>query len=136
VIQILKAGVSYFAPVFAAGFVLGTIRTLWIAPRIGARAAELMEAPIMLAVSLVAADWVVRRLEVPFKLSSRLGMGCVALALMLLAESTLVLRLRGLSIGRYLATRDPVSGSVYYLALAFFAIIPMLVARKMSLRRP
>jgi hypothetical protein len=134
--QILKAGVFYFAPVFAAGFALGAIRTLWIVPRIGARAAELMEAPIILAVSLVAAGWVVRRLEVPFKLSSRLGMGCVALALMLLAEFTLVLRLRGLSIGQYLATRDPVSGSVYYLALACFAIIPMLVARKMSLPRP
>jgi hypothetical protein len=29
---ILKAGVLYFALVFGAGFVLGTIRTLWIVP--------------------------------------------------------------------------------------------------------
>jgi hypothetical protein len=131
VIQILKSGVVYFALVFAAGFVLGTIRTLWIVPRmkIGARAAELIEAPIMVAVSLVAAGWVVRRLDMPFQLSSRLSMGCVALGLMLLAEFTLVLRLRGLSLAQYLAARDPVSGTLYYLALALFAIMPMLVAR-------
>jgi len=35
--QILKAGVLYFALVFGAGFVLGTIRTLWVAPRVGTR---------------------------------------------------------------------------------------------------
>jgi hypothetical protein len=129
VIQILKSGLSYFAVVFAAGFVLGTIRTLWIAPKIGARAAELLEAPLMLAVSVVAARWVARRLEMPFRLSSRLGMGCFALGLMLLAEFALVLRLRGLSIGQYLAMRDPVSGTVYYVALGLFAIMPVLVAR-------
>jgi hypothetical protein len=131
VIQILRAGVFYFTLVFAAGFALGTIRTLWIAPRmkIGARAAELMEAPIMLAASLVAAGWVVRRLEVPFQLSSRLAMGCVALGLMLLAEFALVVRLRGLTLAQYVATRDPVSGTVYYVALGLFAFMPMFVAR-------
>jgi hypothetical protein len=129
VIQVLKSGVVYFALVFAAGFALGTIRTLWIAPRTGARAAELMEAPIMLAVSLVAAGWVVRHLDVPFQLSSRLGMGCVALGLMLLAEFTFVLRLRGISIREYWAARDPVAATAYYVSLGLFAIMPMLVAR-------
>jgi len=49
--QILRAGVLYFALVFGAGFALGTIRTLWTAPSFGTRTAELMEMPIMLAVS-------------------------------------------------------------------------------------
>jgi hypothetical protein len=40
----------------------------------GARAAELMEAPIMLAVSVVAARWVVWRMIVPHTPCSRLGM--------------------------------------------------------------
>ena len=40
VMPILKTGVLYFELVFGAGFVLGTIRTLWIAPRLGARMAE------------------------------------------------------------------------------------------------
>lgn len=120
---------AYFAMVFAAGFVLGTIRTLWIAPRIGARAAELMEAPIMLAISFVAARWVVGWLDVPYTPGIRLGMGSIALALMLLAEFALVFTLRGMSLRQYLATRDPVSGTVYYIALGLFAFMPMLIAR-------
>ena len=45
----------YFALVFAAGFVLGTIRTLWAVPWLGVRTAELVELPIMLGVSIIAA---------------------------------------------------------------------------------
>ena len=59
---ILNAGVLYFALVFGAGFVLGTIRTLWVVPRVGTRMAELMETPIMLVVTIVAARWTVLRL--------------------------------------------------------------------------
>ena len=35
--KILKAGALYFALVFGAGFVLGTVRTLWILPSFGTR---------------------------------------------------------------------------------------------------
>jgi hypothetical protein len=57
-------------------------------------------------------------------------MGGIALALVLAADFTLVLQLRGLTIGEYLATRDPVSGTVYYLLLALLALMPQLVGRK------
>jgi hypothetical protein len=126
--HILKAGVLYFALVFGAGFVLGPIRIFWAVPRLGTRMAELMEAPIMFVVTILAARWIVRRLSLPSKLSSRLGMGCVGLGLLLVAEFTLVLWLRGPSIGEYLASRDPVSGTVYYAMLGVFAIMPLLVA--------
>ena len=128
--QILKAGVLYFALVFGAGFVLGALRILWAAPRFGTRTAELMETPIMFVVTMVAAWWIVRRLAVRLTLSRRLGMGCIALALLLVAEFTLVLWLRGLSIREYLTSRDPVSGSVYYVMLGVFAIMPLFVSRK------
>jgi hypothetical protein len=62
--KILKAGVLYFAVVFGAGFVLGTIRTLWIVPSFGTRRAELMEAPIMFAITVLASRWVVLRLAI------------------------------------------------------------------------
>jgi hypothetical protein len=126
--QILKAGVFYFALVFGAGFVLGVLRIIWLVPRVGTRIAELMETPIMLVVTILAARWIVRRLAVPPKPSSRLGMGCVGLGLMLVAEFTLVLWFRGLSISEYFATRDPVSGTVYYVVLGVFCIMPLLVA--------
>jgi type IV secretory pathway TrbD component len=127
---VVKAGVFYFAVVFGAGFVLSTIRTLWVVPRIGARTAELAEMPIMLLVSLVAARWTVLRLGVPPVAVARLGMGCVALALMLIAEFGLVLWIRGQTIREYFASRDPVAGAVYYLTLAMFAIMPLIVSMR------
>jgi len=128
--QTLRAGALYFAVVFGAGFALGTLRVLLVVPRLGARTAELMEAPVMLAVSAVAARWIVRRLEVPSTWRRRLGMGCFALGLLLIAEFMLVLRLRGLSVREYVATLDPVAGMVYYVSLGVFAVTPLLVARK------
>jgi hypothetical protein len=128
--QTLKAGVLYFALVFGAGFVLGLIRILWLVPRFGTRTAELMETPIMLAVIIFAARWIVRGLAMPPTPSKRLGVGFVALGLLLVAEFTLVLWLRGLTIDEYLATRDPVAGTVYIVMLGVFAIMPLLVARR------
>lgn len=37
--EILKVAVAYFALVFGAGFALGTIRILWMVPRLGTRMA-------------------------------------------------------------------------------------------------
>ena len=127
--EILKAGVIYFLIVFAAGFVLGPIRIRWVVPHFGVRVAELMEAPVMLVVIVLAARWLVQELSLPFTLFMRFGMGFIALGLMLVAEFGLVLRLRSMSIREYLATRDPVSGTVYYLLLLVFAIVPLLVGR-------
>ena len=126
---ILRARVLYFAIVFGAGFLLGSIRVLWIVPHFGERTAELMETPIMFVVTVVASRWIVRRLAVPPAMLGRLGMGGVALVLMLVAEFTLVLRLRGLSISEYFANRDPVAGVVYYAMLGVFSIMPVLVGR-------
>lgn len=128
--QILKAGALYFAIAFGAGFALGAIRVLWVVPHFGARAAELMEAPFMLVVILASARWVVRRLAVPPETCSRIGMGMIALVLLLTLEFTLVLWLRGLTIREYFAGRDPVSGTIYYVMLGVFAVMPLLVARR------
>lgn len=128
--QMLKAGVLYFALVFGTGFVLGPVRILWLVPRFGTRTAELMEMPVMLVVIVLAAQWIVRRFAVPPALSSRLGMGFIALALLLIAEFSLVLWLRGMTIAEYLANRDPVSGTVYYVTLGVFALMPRLVVRR------
>jgi type IV secretory pathway TrbD component len=62
--------------------------------------------------------------------SARLEMGCIALVLMLVAEFGFVLWIRGFSIRDYLATRDRLSGTVYFLMLAMFAVMPFLVPRR------
>lgn len=124
-----KAGVLYFALVFAPGFVLGTIRTLWVVTRLGVRTAELAEQPIMFGVSILAARWVVRHVGIPPLWPRRLALGCVALGLMVLVEFTVVLWIRGLTVRGYLETLDPVSGTVYFVTLVAFAVIPVFVGR-------
>jgi hypothetical protein len=128
--RMLKGAMLYFATVFAAGFALGTIRTLWVVPRLGMRTAELMETPLMLVVSYLAARWVVRRLRLPPAPGTRLGVGFIALGLLLTAELAVVLRLRGLTIGEYVAGRDPVAGTVYLVMLGVFTLMPLLVRRR------
>lgn len=128
--KIIKTGIIYFLLVFGAGFILGPIRLIFVVPHFGARVAELMEMPIMIAVIIVAARYIVRHYSVPTALPNRLGMGFLALVLLIGAEFLLVLMLRGMSISEYLATRDPVSGTVYYLSLGVFALMPLFVGRR------
>ncbi len=125
----LKCGLLYFALTFGAGFVLGTIRVVWAVPRLGERTAELMETPVMLIVTILAARWVVQRLALPRTSSKRLVVGLFALGLLLVAEFTVVLYLRGLTSREYFASRDPIAGTVYLVTLGVFAIMPLLVAR-------
>jgi hypothetical protein len=130
--RIFKAALLYFALVFGTGFLLGPIRILWVVPRLGTRTAELIEAPIMLVVVVTAARWTVSRFAVPPSRAKRLALGGIALGLLLMAEFSLVLLLRHISINAYLASRDPVSGAVYYAELGLFAIVPLFMGHTMS----
>jgi hypothetical protein len=129
-LTVLKAGILYFAFVFGAGFILGPIRLLWIIPHVGTRMAELLEMPVMLVVIIAAARWLIRHLAVPPEPSSRLGMGFLALVLLVVAEISLVGPLRGYSIDEYFSSRDPVSGTVYYVLLIVYALMPFLLAQR------
>ena len=133
--KVLKAGILYFALVFGAGFVLGPIRVFWAVPRIGVRMAELMEAPFMFAVIIVSARWIVRLLAVPQTTPSRLGMGFVALGLLVAADIILGYLLWGLSTTELITTRDPVSGPAYFALLGVFIVMPLLVAKN-DIARP
>jgi hypothetical protein len=125
---VLKAGLLYFSIVFGIGFVLGIIRVLWAVPHFGTRVAELLEMPFMLIAIVVTARWLVQRLALPSRLWARLGMGLIALSLLLVTEFSVVLYLRGMTIAEYFATRDPVSGTLYYAMLVVFATMPWLVS--------
>jgi hypothetical protein len=48
--------------VFFVGFILGTVRVLLIAPRLGETAAVLLETPVMLVASWFVCRWYVKRL--------------------------------------------------------------------------
>jgi hypothetical protein len=124
----VKAAASYFALVLGTGFVLGSIRVPFLVPRLGERYAELLEMPFMFVAILMAARFVVRRFDLPARLTVRLGVGFAALALTVVAELLLATVLQDRSIMDYIASRDPVSGSVYVAMLLVFALMPAILA--------
>ena len=125
-----KAGLAYFSLVFGAGFVLGAIRVPFLVPRLGERLAELIEMPFMFVVIVLAARFITQRFAMRAKASTRLAIGFIALGLLLAAELLLAVLLQNRSIGDYIASRDPVSGSVYLAMLALFALMPLIGATR------
>ena len=98
------------------------IRVPFLVPRLGERYAELLEMPFMFVAIVLAARHVVRRFDLPARLPLRLQVGFVALALSVVAELLLATVLQGRSLPEFIASRDPVSGSVYLVMLMLFAL--------------
>ena len=121
-------GLTYFSLVFGVGFVLGTIRVLFIVPRFGERTAELIEAPLMLVVIYFAARFITHRFKATHSVEN-LYSGLIALFLLLSVEFSVVLALQGQSIREYVADRDPVAGTVYVVMLLIFAVMPFALAK-------
>jgi hypothetical protein len=127
---VLRAGAVYFALVFGAGFLLGSIRVPFLVPRLGERVAELLEAPVMLVVIFFASRHVVRRFALASLTRASLVVGLFALVLLLAAEVLLAVAISGRSVLEYISGRDPVSGSVYLASLLVYAALPWLHARR------
>jgi len=121
-------GLVYFGLVFGVGFVLGFVRVLWVAPVVGDRIAELIEAPLMLVAIYFSARFITQRFKAPRR-ADYLYSGLVAIFLLLITEFSVVLGLRELSFSEYLAERDPVAGAVYVVMLVIFAVMPWLLAK-------
>jgi hypothetical protein len=128
----VAAGAAYFALVFALGFVLGTLRTLFVpdAPGNGRLLGVLIELPIMLGASWYLCRRLVRRFAVVPTLGARATMGSLALALLVLAE---------LTVGATLAGRTPAAHFALYCELSYalglaaqigFALMPLLQTRQ------
>jgi hypothetical protein len=117
-------GLRYFAGVFAAGFLLGTIRTLWLAPALGQLAAVALELPIMLAISW----WWCRRLLVGQRhpTSRRAMMGGTAFAWLMLAEFGLALAF-GQRPATYAAALLAPPGLLGLAGQLLFAALPLII---------
>ena len=124
---VASASLAYFGLVFGIGFILGSIRVPVLVPQIGVRWAELLEAPIMAIATYFAAILVVRRFQVPSSVAHRMVVGLFALSLLVCAELLLAALLQGLTPADYLASRDPVSGPVFFALLGLFAAMPCLL---------
>lgn len=128
-LRTIKAGMAYFSLAFGAGFIMGAIRVPFLVPRLGERSAELIEMPFMLVVIVLAARFITQRFALPAITLVRLSTGLVALALLIAAELMLAVALQDRSLGDYVSSRDPVSGSVYLAMLVLFAAMPLLISR-------
>lgn len=96
------AAVTYWGIVFVLGFVLGTVRVLWLIPVVGLIPATLLELPIILAASWFASGWILRR----FAIASRreaLTLGLLAFAILMAAECALAGVLSGETPAQWLA---------------------------------
>jgi hypothetical protein len=85
----LIASSFYFLILFSLGFVLGTIRVLWVAPRFGVLTATIAEVPIMLTGAFFLCRWAIGRWQVPRSLAIRWSMVLWFLGLLLLFEALL-----------------------------------------------
>jgi hypothetical protein len=126
VLKPIRAGLAYFALVFGAGFVLGSLRVPFLVPRLGERWAELAEMPIMAVVIYLSAGFVLRRFPGIRSPGRSLGAGLLALALMVATELALATVVQDRSLPEFIASRDKVSGSVYVALLLVFALMPRL----------
>ena len=122
------AGIAYFAIVFAAGFALGTVRTLLLAPRIGELSAVLVEIPFMLLVAWLACRWLVRRFAVRPHAADRLVMGGLGFVLLMVAELLLSLAF-GRSPAEFLAGLAGPAGAAGLAAQVVFGLLPLVVVR-------
>lgn len=125
----VEAGVTYFAIVFAAGFVLGTVRVLLLVPQLGELPAALLELPIMLGISWFVCAKLIARYEVPPRIPPRLTMGFVAFGLLMLAELALSLTLFGRSMTDFVQALATPHGMTGLAGQVLFGLMPVIRMR-------
>ena len=112
--------------VFAAGFALGTVRTLILAPRFGALPAVLVELPIMLGIAWIACGKLVARFHVPSGPPPRLAMGAFAFGLLMLAEVTLSVGVFGRSMNEFTDGLTTPHGLLGLSGQVLFGLMPVM----------
>ena len=120
----LIAGVAYFAAVFTLGFLLGTVRVLVAAPRLGELGAVLLELPVMLTASWLICGVLMGRFEIGAR-GTRAVMSAVALVLLVIAEPVGAMLLFGRTPGDLFESyRTPVAilGLVSQIAFVLFPL--------------
>ena len=125
--RIVKAGTAYWATVFALAFVLGALRATWIAPRIGATGAVLIEVPVILLASWLAARVFVRRYAVRTK-GEALAMGALAFALLMASEAALAVVI-GDGVAAWLGGMASTSGAIGLAGQVGYAVMPVALAQ-------
>jgi hypothetical protein len=96
---VIGAGFVYAGLVYAAGFALGAVRVLYVAPWIGMSMAIWIEIPLMLGISWLACGFVLRRSRAAPNWGARARMGAAAFAVLIAGE---------IAVGVFVFDRAPV----------------------------
>ena len=123
----LSAGAVYFLMLFALGFVMGAIRVMAVAPRIGALAATLAELPVMLAAGWHFCRWTIRRWQVPPGMPTRWVMTLWFLGLLLAFETFLGATLFGRTVAEQWGALMTLEGLLGLAAQVATALFPVFV---------
>lgn len=129
------AGLIYFLIVFVAGFGLGTIRVLSVAPHLGETAAVALETPFMLAISWAACGWCLRRFGLGSRRVARASMSAVAFSLLMAAEFGVAVLLFGQSANDFLAGYRAPPGLIGLAAQIVFGVLPLIRATMAPIRQ-
>jgi hypothetical protein len=124
-LKAVTAGLFYAAIVFAVGFALGTVRTLFVAPRVGEVAAVAIELPLM-----IGAAWrVSRRLvrAVPPPIAARVAMGGVAFVALMGLEFGVATLVFGQIPADFAARLLSPAGMLGLAGQIVFALLPLFV---------
>lgn len=124
----LFTGTAYVGAVFAAGFVLGVLRTFVLVPLLGELAAVLVELPVILTISWLVCTRILRRW--PLSPPSAVGMGAIAFLLLMAAEASLSMLLAGRSLAEHLALYSQLPHQMGLAGQLAFALIPWIQARR------
>lgn len=127
--MIWRAGLAYGLFAFALGFILGTMRVLLVAPRLGEGMAVLLELPLMLAACWWWAGWVVRRHQVDDR-NRALAIGLIGFAVLMIGEIAVGIGMMGLSPTEWLADFAKPTPQLGLAAQLLAAAMPLLRARQ------
>jgi hypothetical protein len=125
----LIAASAYFLVLFALGFVLGALRVIFVAPRIGPLAGVCAEVPVMVIAAFFASRWAIRRWQVAPNIMIRFAMTVWFLALLLLFETVFGTLLFGRTAAAQMAAMATLAGLVGLSGQIIAALMPVFVRR-------
>jgi hypothetical protein len=128
-LRVVRLAAIYFGVIFGTGFLLGPLRVMFLEPRVGARLAELLEMPFVLAVSILAALRLIRVTGFNMTPLQCLASGFLAGSGILAADVLVGVFLRGMTLAEIFLHRDPYSGTAYYLSLSLCVALPWALRR-------
>lgn len=121
----IRLGTLYAGAVFLAGFVLGTLRTLVIAPRAGDLIAVLIELPIILGVSWVVFGGLARG-RAAWPLPARGQAGLAAFLVLMALELVLSAVIADGGVRGFMANWLTLPGALGLAGQVGFALIPLV----------